>query len=256
MSMSTSRTYILVTLLRAICAGSLVFVIGSLFAEPYIAMPVNVVVAIFAGVWMLTMPWVFLQSISSCKPNLRWVLARKWTRETPRIVMTLAKEMGVSVPRRTKLVAMDRVNAATNGRTLFITRAFEPYLCTRIGEAILAHELAHMKRQHNDKTMLILLALLLISCLFAAQFAAFHNLIGIVMGVLAFLTLVVFVLPLVSRAMEYEADALASKVVGPAPMIRALETIVPPERLVLESDTHPSTAARIERLRSSYHVYE
>ena len=219
-------------------------------------MPVNVAVAVFAGAWMLTMPWVFLQSISSCKPNLRWFLARKRTRETPRIVKTLAKEMGVSVPHRTKLVAMDKVNAATNGRTLFITNAFEPYLCTSIGEAVLAHELAHMKGRHNEKTLLVLIALLLISYLFAAQFAAIHSLIGIIMGVLAFLTLFVFVLPLVSRAMEYEADSLASKVVGPAAMMRALETFVPTERLVLESDTHPSASARIERLRSRYHAYE
>ena len=250
LSVFTYVTYTWVTVLRALSVGSLIFVLGTILTEPYITTQMNIAVAAFASIWMLTMPWAIFHSIANCRPNLRLFLARKRARATPLIVKALAKEMGVSVPHRTKLVAMDKVNAATNGTTTFITSAFEPYLYTRIGEAVLAHELAHIKRQHNSKTLLLLLALFFISYVFAAQFAAFPNLIGIIMGVLAFLTLVVFVLPLVSRSMEYEADALASKVVGPAAMISALETLVPNERLVLESDTHPSASARIQRIRA------
>ena len=119
---------------------------------------------------------------------------------------------------------------------------------TSIGEAILAHELAHAKLGHFIKHLLAVAAVTNVSWLFAAQLSALGDATGAVVGVLAFITLQAFLIPLVSRKMEYDADALAVKVVEPSAMIEALKTVVPRERWELESDSHPSVRARIQKL--------
>ena len=200
---------------------------------------------------MLTVPYVIVLYITSIKLDFRWLLARKRTRRTPTSLTRLAKEMGAPLPRRTMLVTMDRPNAGTDGTTLFITSGMEPYLCTSVGEAVLAHELAHAKLRHHVKHLLVVEAVLLIAYLFGAQIWPLQNQIGAAMGVLAFLTLGAFVFPWVSRRMEYDADALACKVVGPTAMIGVLKVLVPTERWALESDSHPSAKARTQRLRAS-----
>ena len=249
--MFTQQAYTWLTALRAISAVSLIVLICALLAEPYNPLTLTTAVAVCTLTWMLTAPWVAILYVAGIKLNLDWLLARKWTRRTPPSLARLSRAMGAPLPRRTKLVAIDKANAATDGTTLFITRGFEPYLGTSVGEAVLAHELAHMKSGHGLKHSLLIGAVLFSSWQFGAQFWAFHDVIGVAMGGFAFLTLGAFLFPLASRRMEYDADALACRVVEPAVMISALEILVPAERWVLESDSHPSVKARIQRLQAN-----
>ena len=248
--MFTQQAYTWVNRVRAISISSLIFVICSLLVEPYNPLKLTTAVAVCTLIWMLTAPGVAMCYITGMRPDFRWFLARKKTRQTSPILVRLSKEIGVPPPNQTKLVTMDKLNAATDGTTLFITTGFEPYIWTSLGEAVMAHELAHIKLRHNVKYGIVFATVLSISVLFGGYFMEYHNLIGTAMGVLAFLTIGSFVFPLASRHMEYEADALASKTVGPAAVVSALMAVVPAERRGLESDTHPSVRARIQRLRA------
>ena len=112
----------------------------------------------------------------------------------------------------------------------------------------IAHELAHAAGHHSTKTLAVVAALAVIACLFGAPFSAIHYLATAAMGALAFLTLTAFVFRLVSRQMEYDADAKAATVFGPGAMIATLQFLVPSEQWGLESDSHPSIRARVRRL--------
>ncbi len=182
--------------------------------------------------------------------GLRWSLARPQPRPSPPRLARLAKALGAPILSPTKVVDIDKPNAWTDGTALFITRGFEPYLETAVGEAILAHELAHAKLQHRTTYLLLFAAVFSISLLFGVQFSAFSDALVVAMTHFAFFTLGAFVVPLASRRMEHDADALACKVVEREILIRALKFLKPIERWGLESDSHPSVEARIHRLRS------
>ncbi len=129
--------------LRTVSAGSLLVVMCALLTAPFIPPSLTPVVAGCALTWMLTAPMVTALSVTSIKLDLRSLFARTRTTYTPWIVVRLAKRMGAPVPRKVQVVTSDRLNAATNGITLFITSAMEPELLTRTGEGAIAHELAH-----------------------------------------------------------------------------------------------------------------
>ena len=131
---------------------------------------------------------------------------------------------------------------------MFITSGMERELFTSRSETIIAHELAHAEFRHSPKTLAAVTALAVVACVLGAPFSAIHDLAAAVMGTLAFLTLTAFVLPLVSRRMEYDADAKAATVFGSRAMIATLQSLVPSEKWDLESDSHPSIQARVRRL--------
>ena len=238
-------------MLRALSAGALTLVIVLICTEPYITIRLGIVFSIIASTWIITMPWVFFMSACICKPDIRFILARKRTVESPLFVTAISKELGMRKTPKLKTIAIDKLGASTDGTTIFITNGFEPYLHTKIGRAVIAHELAHIKRKHFVKISAVFTVLFIVSCLFGAQFVELHYLMSLGMGVSAFLTLFAFVIPQISRQMEYQADKLACKVVGSAAMIEALKSVVPTERWGLESDTHPSICARIEKLSTA-----
>ena len=240
-----------VSVVRAISAGCFAIVMGALIINPYD--PLGVITAfasVCAAVWMFTAPGIALHYLSGFELGFGRPWTRKRTQPNPPVLSKLAKAMNAPLPHQTKLVPIDKPNAATNGTTLFITRGLEPYLEGCEGEAVLAHELAHAKLQHHNKDTLVVMGVGLIAYLFGAQFWEAHAFMGWFMGVLAFLTLGAVVFPFVSRRMEYDADALASTVVGPTSMIGALTTLVPRDKWAKESDSHPSVEARIRSLQS------
>ncbi|MDE2837610.1 MAG: M48 family metalloprotease [Chloroflexota bacterium] len=160
----------------------------------------------------------------------------------------LARMMNSPIPREVQVSASNKLNAATDGFTLFITSGMERELLTSTGETTIAHELAHAQYHHSSKTSAVLAALVGVACLIGAPFSVLHILAAAVMGTLAFLTLTAFVLPLISRRMEYDADAKAAAVFGLGAMIATLQSLVPSEKWDLESDSHPSIRARVRRL--------
>ena len=239
------------SVVRAISAGCLMIVMWALVANPYDPRGViTAFVSVCAAVWMLTAPGVAVHYVANSKPDFRRLRASKWTRKTPPSLTWLSEAMDAPLPHHTKLVVREEPNAATDGNTLYINSGLEPDISSSVGEAVLAHELAHAKLQHYMKDMLVIGAVASIAYLFSAPFWEAHAAIGTFMGLLSFLTLGAFVFPLVSRRMEYDADALASSVVGTASMIRTLEVLIPQEKWAKESDSHPSGEARVRRLQS------
>ena len=236
--------------MRAVSAISLVIVLGLLLAERYLSLRLTDLVVVCAAVWMLTAPCSIAPFMVSILRRLRWSLARPQPRPSPPSLARLAKALGTLILSPTMVVDIDKPNAWTDGTTLFITRGFEPFLETADGEAILAHELAHAKLKHRTKHLQLFGIVFFISLLFGVQFSAFHDALAVAMTLFTFFTLGAFVFPLASRSMEYDADALACKVVEPDTLIRALKALRPKERWGLESDTHPSLEARIHRLQS------
>ena len=241
--------------LRGISACSLLLVLSVLLVGHLIPVPLHPYLAlgfsVISAIWMLTAPLAMFPCVAGIRPSLRYLLARKRSLRTMPILVDIAEGMGASLPKAVKVVKSDKINAGMNAKTLFITEALEPFLWTRMGRAILAHELAHGRRRHTDILSLVLTAVLAISGLFGAQFWPLHNGIGFAMGFLAFLTLLSFALPVASRKMEYDADAIACESVGPKEMIGMLKAIVPFDSRDLETDSHPSIKARIQRLQSN-----
>ena len=252
MNKFSHATYRWVTGLRATSAGSLIALVGVLYATSHVTFDFSAAVVILAFIWMSTAPTVTMLHIAGYRFNLRLLTARKV--EAPPGLESIAKELDVPIPRTVKVFKSDKPNAMTNGTVLFISTAMEPYLTTGDGRGILAHELAHVKQRHPTKSVLMLLAVGTVSMLFGARFSATHEAVVAVMSALAFLTLLAFVFPLVSRRMEYDADAMACEIVGAEAMIGALKAIVPNESRGLESDSHPSIQARIQRIGNSLYI--
>ena len=240
---------------RAMSASGLAFLLFALLVDEYIPEPARAYLAIGvsvgAAIWLLTAPSLTLLFFASLRLDPRLFWARKRPLHTLLTLTGVACRMNAALPRAVKVVSSNKINAGTNDRTLFITKGLEPYLSTSVGEAILAHELAHAKMRHPNKRALVITGVTTLSVLFGAQFWTNHNAIGLVMGALAFATLFAVALPLVSRKMEFDADAKAAEIVGSDAMIAALKFIVSAEDWSLESDSHPSIKARIQRLQSN-----
>lgn len=249
MSMYSPSTYAWIIALRATNIASLgtwmCMVLLAPFNPPSFAVLVGACALL---IWVVTTPCAVRSFLPSIKQNFRLRFARKQTTYTPWNVVRLARMMNSPIPREMQISASNKLNAATDDFTLFITSGMERELLTNIGATTLAHELAHAQYRHSSKTLAAMAALAVLACLIGAPFSAIHELAAAVMVILAFLTLTAFVWPLISRKMEYDADAKASAVFGPRAMIATLQSLVPRERWDLESDSHPSIRARVRRL--------
>ena len=249
MGMYSPSTYARIIALRATNIASL----GTWMCVVYLA-PFNppgfavLVGACALLIWIVTTPCAIRSFLPGIKQNFRLRFARKQTTYTPWSVVRLARMMNSPIPREVQVSASSKLNAATDDFTLFMTSGLERELLTSIGETTIAHELAHAEYRHSFKTLVAVVALAVVACLLGAPFSAIHDLAAAVMGMLAFLTLTAFVSPLISRQMEYDADAKAATVFGPRAMITTLQSLVPSEKWDLESDSHPSIRARVRRL--------
>ena len=255
MNKFSKATYVWVMRVRAMSVGSLSFLMFALLADQYVPDPwrayLVIGVTVGAAIWLLTAPSLTLLLFAGLRLDPRLFWARRRPLSTLPALTALAMRMHAPLPRTVKVVPTGKVNAGINGHSLFITKGLEPYLSTSVGEAILAHELAHAKYWHTYSLSFVVSVVGALSWLFGAQFWPSHNAIGLVMGALAFATLLAVAFPLVSRKMEYDADAKAAEIVGSDAMIAALKFIVSAEDWSLESDSHPSIKARIQRLQSN-----
>ena len=255
MNKFSKATYVWLMRGRAMSAGGLAFLMIALPVDQYVPDPwrayLAIGVTVGAAIWLLTAPSLTLLFFAGFRLDPRLFWARKRPLCTLPAVTSLSMRMHAPMPRTVKVISTDKVNAGTNGRVLFITKGLEPFISTGVGKAILAHELAHDELRHHYVQLLVFLGAGALSWLFGAQFWPGHNAIGLAMGTLAFTTLLAVAFPLASRKMEYDADARACEVVGSDAMIAALKFIVSAEDWSLESDSHPSIKARIQRLQSN-----
>ena len=253
MGMFYRQAYSRIMALRATSAGSWAILVCTLFAAALGNPPswITLVGGCAVFVWMATAPGTIMSYFAGMNWKLNWRMTQGSTIPTPWSVVRLARTMGAPIPCQVQVVASDQLNAATDGTTLFMTSAMERESLTRSGENIIAHELGHVKSGHPRKRTQVVIAVAVVSLLFGAPFLAVHEIMSAVMGVLAFLTLMALVSPLASRQMEYDADAEAAVVGGRTAMIAALLWLAPSEKWDLESDSHPSIQARVQRLRDA-----
>jgi Zn-dependent protease with chaperone function len=120
-------------------------------------------------------------------------------------------------------------------------------LCGLDGPAlggVLAHELAHLKRRHQAKALLSLLAF--------GPISVYVLVSGLVAAIPILLSFAVFglVISLISWQSEYEADAVAALYVGEKRMAYALEQVAQLLHRRRDTFTHPSFRRRVSRLLS------
>ena len=203
--------------------------------------------SISGSVWILLLPFTIGQYVLQLVPkDLRSALRFVRTKEVrvPSGVGEVAKRLNVRPPKVMKVMKGSHLNAGVDNQDLYITEGLRECLWTQMGTAVMAHEMAHLACKHNLRRMVVMTM---------ALFGAMT--IASVMGDPIWLTLLVttgtivpVVYPLMSRHFEFEADRRAASVVGIESMANALQVVAERSEWGVESDTHPSTDRRLERL--------
>ena len=170
---------------------------------------------------------------------------------------TLAEKAGITL-RQIYVFPMARwrlANAyASEQNTLLLTDWLLRHLSTREVDAVIAHELAHMKRGHASKQALLLMVLWAAPIVWFRLHDTMPDLAWVVFWFLASWHLTLLISGLVSRRHEREADAQGIAIgQDPEAFISALARIgqlnaMPHElsRLDENFSTHPSTRRRVE----------
>jgi Zn-dependent protease with chaperone function len=163
--------------------------------------------------------------------------------------LNLAKAMGVHLRGQDTLkIVPCWVNAAAclDGR-IILGQAIAEQFDKEDRQALLAHELAHLKARHPLKNASVLL-LVFVAVVFAIPFLHLPGLVNLLLVFSAY----GLILPAVSWRLEYEADAIAARFVGRQPVTIALGKLAEANNIDVQRDTylHPSVRKRISRLQN------
>ena len=123
--------------------------------------------------------------------------------------------------RRLRILPGSGFYAGVNGDTLFVTEGMRCCLWTRVGEGVLAHEMAHLSRRHVIITSVAIVTV-------AYLVAPILEMLGdsswpVAACVLVTLTSVV--IPPLLRRQEYDADSKAARAVGTETMVHTLRVM-------------------------------
>jgi len=206
--------------------------------------------SISGPVWILLLPFTITQyALQFIPKDLRNMLRLVRPKEVrvPSAVVEVAQRLNVRPPKVMKVVEGGHINAWVGSQGLYITEGLNSCLWTRAGNAVIAHEMAHLACKHNLKSVVVMM-----TALFGAMtIAAVMGDPILLMLVAAALTIVPVANPLLSRHFEFEADRRAASVVGIESMSHALQVVAERSEWGEERDTHPSIERRLERLLSS-----
>ena len=220
-----------------------------------LTMAVSILVGSPLGVVLGFFLWPFLLIFTIgpflsrfCSPNPFSFWKKSTTYRVPMWVNTLAEQFGVEPADEMKVKPGYEIDAAVRGRTLYVTEGLLACRWTRTVEGVMAHELAHMAQQKSSNLLMIIAVLLPVLTV---------GFVGLIIGeswpiwVGAAFTIVPIAWPLWWRHQEYDADKRAAAVVGSDTMAHALEVSVDRSSWGEESDSHPSVAKRLLRLRKT-----
>jgi Zn-dependent protease with chaperone function len=145
---------------------------------------------------------------------------------------------------------------ARRGNSLVLTDQLLERLSKREVDAVLAHELAHLKRRHPGLLLLTLVVAMILAGVLTSSTEDFFSHLPPMSTFPAFVLLAVAIFYLVARRFERRADAMAVQISGDAPaMIGALVKLnrlnrVPIRWRRMQGSllTHPSTLHRVQAL--------
>ena len=188
--------------------------------------------------------------------------------EDPKLVeriLSLAKEMGVRVERIAilswkKLKVANALQVGPKRFSIYLSDYLIENLKLVEVEAVVAHELAHVKKRHLLKVLLFTLTFVLTGInLLLYSWVKRGNPISYTTTIAGILFLLAESIASnsLARRFELEADALSAQILGsPEPMISALQRIAelnltPTKypRIIEWALPHPSTETRIEKLK-------
>lgn len=210
---------------------------------------------------------ISLHGFSRSIPLLLRIRSKGLSLEDPKLVegiLTLAEKMDVKVEEMVllswkKLKVANALQVGSRRFSIYLSDYLVENLTPVQVEAIVAHELAHAKKRHSLKILLLILPLLLIGMNLMLQSwimqsdprRSFFAIAG-----LAFLLPGNIMVAPIQRRFELEADALSAEIMGaPEPMISALNRIaelnlIPRKypRFIGWGLPHPSIETRMEKI--------
>ena len=199
-------------------------------------------------IWLPLVPWCFYVSGRLLvKLTIEAVRDRESysTDRLPPAAAILASRFNIVPPTKMKVTSRPEFSAAVNGRTLIVSSGFRPLLWTTQGEGVLAHEMAHLARNHQVKSFLAVCLVFALAC--------FPLVVGAYTwptAVAVFVTVFSVVIPALFRYQEYQADADAAREVGSCRISSGLRVMKDKSKWHVDSDTHPSIEKRLARLNS------
>ena len=199
-------------------------------------------------VWLSLVPWcfyvsarLFVKQVSELIRDLKY----HSTDRMPVMVVILADKFNVAAPRKMKVTSRSDFSAGVSGKTLIVSSGFRPLLWSTPGEGVLAHEMAHLARNHQVKSFA--------TVWFVFALAYFPLVLGAYTwptAVAVFVTVFSVVIPALFRYQEYQADSDAAEAIGTNQISSALRILKHESKWHVDSDTHPSIQKRLARLSS------
>ncbi len=181
---------------------------------------------------------------------LVWQARKARPSRVPTIVSDICQRLELPSPRRYLVLNTEKPTAfVTQGRALVVSRSVDRMQFTPEGQAIIAHEIAHLGQISSSRHLLILASLFL-PLIFVFPLNVYLDSSSHVLGLLLGLNWLTLTLPAYLRWREAAADSIASKCVGAKAMASALTYIAvcgTQWKIDYESLTHPSLQWRIER---------
>lgn len=106
--------------------------------------------------------------------------------------------------------------------------------------AVLAHELAHLRPKQLRKLIIGFYIAMLASAFFANTYS--------IISLIATLTIFLIVITFANHDIEFDADSVGTSYTSSKDLVSALNSLVEPKERGKASDTHPSVNARVARL--------
>lgn len=174
----------------------------------------------------------------------------KWG-PAPAFLVDLAKKMRIKLDKKRPygVTEIDIGGAASDmfNRRIIVTNAVLS-LPDDERDAVLAHELGHLKPFQATLTYLLAYSVMF----YASIFAHVNSVVAIVGSTAWFLVF----RTIIGHALEYNADATSRRFIDSKALAQALKDLVRPEKWDITSDTHPSVNDRIARLVNPRSVWE
>ncbi len=184
--------------------------------------------------------------------QLRLIIAHKNREKFPisNEIADLAKQMNVQVK---ELGIVKECTAYVLGKSIVLGIELLKRLTFNERQAVVAHELGHIKEKHILLRFVLMIPLLAIplyswriiySPIFLTE--SLTHIIITIMVIIAFLAYITLVMIPISWYLEARADRIAARFAGKKNIKSALLTIAKKEKLGMPSETHPSISERVK----------
>jgi len=177
--------------------------------------------------------------ISNIRFTIEMVLKAKQDVPIPDEFQSLAGQFGIKLQEMKIIDGIFNAGATAHGKIILGTLLLKNFNLDQ-QKAVIAHELAHIKRRHHTKLIIFLMVIL------PYIFIVSSHLPQTVSCLVSLAMLTYFLMP-VQWFTEFDADKYAARIIGVDNMISALEAF--PGDPNEGSEDHPPISIRIKRLK-------